>query len=141
MSKLVECVPNCSEGRRPEVIEAIADEARKVPGVKLLDVKADASHNRVVVTFVGEPQAVKQAAFNCCKKAAELNAFLQYLEPAQDVLGEYNDNVVGHAHYQEKAKQDPNALFAMGWFGGREQHSAEACAVSLKTVKNAPKFW
>jgi inorganic triphosphatase YgiF len=75
------------------------------------------------------------------KKVAELNAFLQYLEPAQDVLGEYNDNVVGHAHYQEKAKQDPNALFAMGWFGGREQHSAEACAVSLKTVKNAPKFW
>ncbi len=72
MSKLVECVPNFSEGRRPEVIEAIADEVRNVPGVKLLDVKADASHNRVVVTFVGEPQAVKQAAFNCCKKAAEL---------------------------------------------------------------------
>ena len=72
MPKLVECVPNFSEGRRPEVIEAIADEVRKVAGVKLLDVKPDASHNRVVVTFVGEPQAVKQAAFNCCKKAAEL---------------------------------------------------------------------
>lgn len=72
MPKLVECVPNFSEGRRPEVIEAIADEVRKVAGVKLLDVKPDASHNRVVVTFVGEPQAVKQAAFNCCAKAAEL---------------------------------------------------------------------
>ena len=72
MSKLVECVPNFSEGRRPEVIEAIADEVRNVPNVRLLDVKADASHNRVVVTFVGEPQAVKQAAFNACKKAAEL---------------------------------------------------------------------
>ena len=72
MPKLVECVPNFSEGRRPEVIEAIADEVRKVSGVKLLDVKPDASHNRVVVTFVGEPQAVKQAAFNCCAKAAEL---------------------------------------------------------------------
>jgi glutamate formiminotransferase len=72
MAKLVECVPNFSEGRRPEVIEAIADEVRKVPQVKLLDVKADASHNRVVVTFVGEPAAVKQAAFNACKKAAEL---------------------------------------------------------------------
>ena len=72
MSKLVECVPNFSEGRRPEVIEAIADEVRKVPHVKLLDVKADASHNRVVVTFVGEPAAVRQAAFNACKKAAEL---------------------------------------------------------------------
>lgn len=72
MSKLVECVPNFSEGRRPEVIEAIAAEVSAVPGVKLLDVKPDASHNRVVVTFVGEPQAVKQAAFNACKKAAEL---------------------------------------------------------------------
>ncbi len=72
MSKLVECVPNFSEGRRPEVIEAIAAEVRNVPNVKLLDVKADASHNRVVVTFVGEPQAVKQAAFNACKKATEL---------------------------------------------------------------------
>jgi glutamate formiminotransferase len=72
MSKLVECVPNFSEGRRPEVIEAIAEEVRQVANVKLLDVKADPSHNRVVVTFVGEPQAVKQAAFNCCKKAAEL---------------------------------------------------------------------
>ena len=75
------------------------------------------------------------------KKAAELNAFLQYLEPAQDVLGEYNDNVVGHANYLEKAKTDSNALFAVGWFSGREQASAEHCAVSLKTVKNAPKFW
>ena len=72
MAKLVECVPNFSEGRRPEVIEAIADEVRKVEGVKLLDVKPDASHNRVVVTFVGEPQAVKLAAFNACQKAAEL---------------------------------------------------------------------
>lgn len=72
MAKLVECVPNFSEGRRPEVIEAIADEVRKVNGVKLLDVKPDASHNRVVVTFVGEPQAAKLAAFNACKKASEL---------------------------------------------------------------------
>ena len=75
------------------------------------------------------------------KKATKLNAFLQYLEPAQDVLGEYNDNVVGHANYLEKAKTDPNALFAVGWFSGREQASSEQCAVSLKTVKNAPKFW
>ena len=58
MAKLVECVPNFSEGRRPEVIEAIAAEVTMVPNVKLLDVKPDASHNRVVVTFVGEPEAV-----------------------------------------------------------------------------------
>jgi glutamate formiminotransferase len=72
MSKLVECVPNFSEGRRPEVIEAIANEIRQVAGVTLLDVKSDASHNRTVVTFVGEPQAAKEAAFKGCAKAAEL---------------------------------------------------------------------
>lgn len=72
MSKLVECVPNFSEGRRVEVIEAIANEVKKVEGVKLLDVQSDASHNRTVVTFVGEPAAVKQAAFASCAKAAEL---------------------------------------------------------------------
>ncbi|KYZ74949.1 glutamate formiminotransferase [Anaerosporomusa subterranea] len=72
MLKLVECVPNFSEGRRPEVIDAIVGEARAVSGVKVLDVKPDASHNRVVVTLVGEPQAVKAAAFHACAKAAEL---------------------------------------------------------------------
>ena len=72
MERLVECVPNFSEGRRPEVIEAIADAVRGVSGVQLLDVKPDASHNRVVLTFVGEPQAVKRAAFAACAKATEL---------------------------------------------------------------------
>lgn len=72
MSKLVECVPNFSEGRRPEIIETIVGEIRKVDNVKLLDVKPDSSHNRTVVTFVGEPEAVKVAAFNACAKAAEL---------------------------------------------------------------------
>jgi glutamate formiminotransferase len=72
MSKLVECVPNFSEGRRTEVIEAIVNEVKKVEGVKLLDVQSDASHNRTVVTFVGEPEPVKQAAFAACAKAADL---------------------------------------------------------------------
>ncbi len=72
MSKLVECVPNFSEGRRTEVIDAIVAEVRKVDGIKLLDAKSDPSHNRTVVTFVGEPQAAKRAAFNACAKAAEL---------------------------------------------------------------------
>lgn len=72
MSKLVECVPNFSEGRRPEVIEAITAAVTSVPGVKLLDVNPDPSHNRVVVTFVGEPEAVKEAAFRSCAKATEL---------------------------------------------------------------------
>ena len=68
MSKLVECVPNFSEGRRPEVIEAITAEVKNIPGVKLLDVKADASHNRVVVTFVGEPQAASRQRSTPAKK-------------------------------------------------------------------------
>ena len=72
MAKLVECVPNFSEGRRPEVINAIADEARAVTGGRVLDCSSDANHNRTVLTFVGEPQAAKRAAFACCARAAEL---------------------------------------------------------------------
>ncbi len=72
MAKLVECVPNFSEGRRPEVIAAIVNEVKNAAGVTLLNVNSDASHNRTVVTFVGEPQAAKQAAFKACAKAAEL---------------------------------------------------------------------
>ncbi|MDR2529024.1 MAG: glutamate formimidoyltransferase [Synergistaceae bacterium] len=72
MAKLVECVPNFSEGRRPEVVKAIVSEARAVSGVKVLDYSSDPDHNRTVLTFVGEPQAVKKAAFACCAKAADL---------------------------------------------------------------------
>ena len=70
--KIVECVPNFSEGRRPEVVQEIIEAATAVSGVKLLDQSSDASHNRSVVTFVGTPEAVKQAAFNAAQKAAEL---------------------------------------------------------------------
>ena len=72
MAKLVECVPNFSEGQRREVIDAIVGTARETPGVTVLDYSSDPSHNRTVLTFVGEPQAVKKAAFSCCAKAAEL---------------------------------------------------------------------
>lgn len=103
-------------------------------------VRKDLKSLRYVSEFAA-PLFASQTNGKKGKKATKLKAFLQYLEPAQDVLGEYNDNVVGHANYLEKAKTDPNALFAVGWFSGREQASAEQCAVSLKTVKNAPKFW
>jgi len=72
MAKLVECVPNFSEGRRQEVVNAIIDEARATAGVKVMDYSSDVDHNRTVLTFVGEPQAAKKAAFACCAKAAEL---------------------------------------------------------------------
>jgi glutamate formiminotransferase len=55
-----------------EVIEAIVKEVRAVPGVVLLDYSSDKDHNRTVVTFIGEPEAAKEAAFAACKKAAEL---------------------------------------------------------------------
>lgn len=72
MAKIVECVPNFSEGCNQEIIDAITAEVTKVPGVTLLNVQSDASHNRTVVTFIGEPAAVKQAAFASCAKATEL---------------------------------------------------------------------
>lgn len=72
MSKLVVCGPNFSEGRRPEVIEAIVNEIKKTPGVIVLSVDPDPSHNRTPVDFVGEPEAVKKAAFAACAKATEL---------------------------------------------------------------------
>lgn len=70
--KIVECVPNFSEGRRKDVIEAILAEVRKISGVTLLDAESDSDHNRCVVTFVGEPQPVKKAALAAAVKAVEL---------------------------------------------------------------------
>ena len=52
--EIIECVPNISEGRRPEVVTKIADAVRAIPGVRLLDVQSDASHNRSVLTLAGE---------------------------------------------------------------------------------------
>ncbi len=72
MAKLVQCVPNFSEGRDKDKIEKIVEEVRKVEGVKLLDYSMDKDHNRSVVTFIGEPEAVKEAAFNACKAASEV---------------------------------------------------------------------
>lgn len=70
--RVVECVPNFSEGRRPEVIEQIVAEAKSVAGVAVLDVKPDHDHNRVVVTFIGDPEAVSEAAFRACRRASQL---------------------------------------------------------------------
>ena len=70
--KLIECVPNFSEGQRSEIIKQITDEIENVEGVKLLDVDPGFDMNRTVVTFIGSPEAVKKAAFNSIKKASEL---------------------------------------------------------------------
>ena len=72
MTKIIECVPNFSEGRDMAVIDKITAEIKKVSGVKLLDVDPGYDTNRTVVTFVGEPEPVKQAAFAAVKKSHEL---------------------------------------------------------------------
>ncbi len=72
MKRIVECVPNFSEGRDTKTIEAIAASIRRVDRVKLLSVEPDKDYNRCVVTFVGEPDAVVEAAYRCTKVAAEL---------------------------------------------------------------------
>ena len=69
---IVECVPNFSEGRDEAVIEAIAAAIRSVDGVSLLDVDPGAATNRTVMTMVGPPQAVVEAAFQAMSTAAEL---------------------------------------------------------------------
>jgi glutamate formiminotransferase/formiminotetrahydrofolate cyclodeaminase len=72
VKKIIECVPNFSEGRDTGKIEQIAAEVENVPGVKLLDVAPDAHHNRTVLTFVGGPKSIKKAAYNAIARAAKI---------------------------------------------------------------------
>lgn len=70
--KIVECVPNFSEGRNMSVIDQITDEIKKIKGVRLLDVDPGFDTNRTVVTIVGDPESVKEAAFNAIKRSHQL---------------------------------------------------------------------
>jgi glutamate formiminotransferase len=72
MTQIVECVPNFSEGRRQEVIDEIVAGMRQVPGARVLDIQADLDHNRSVVTLIGPPQAMAEAAFQGIAIAARL---------------------------------------------------------------------
>jgi glutamate formiminotransferase/formiminotetrahydrofolate cyclodeaminase len=72
MEKIVECVPNFSEGRDPIVIDAITAAVRSVPGVTLLGAEPDKDYNRCVMTFVGAPEPVVEAAFRATEKASAL---------------------------------------------------------------------
>ncbi len=71
LNRIVECVPNFSEGRRPQVIQAIVDAIRSAPDVYVLDVSSDPDHNRTVVTFVGSPESVDEGAFRGIAVAKE----------------------------------------------------------------------
>jgi glutamate formiminotransferase len=72
MTKIVECVPNFSEGRRQPVINRVVTAMEQVAGAQVLDVQSDSDHNRSVVTLVGDPQAVTEAAFRGTAEAARL---------------------------------------------------------------------
>jgi glutamate formiminotransferase / formiminotetrahydrofolate cyclodeaminase len=72
MTSLIECIPNFSEARRPEVIDQIVAAIASVEGARLLDRSSDLDHNRTVLTFAGAPEAVEEAAFRAIKTASEL---------------------------------------------------------------------
>jgi glutamate formiminotransferase / formiminotetrahydrofolate cyclodeaminase len=72
MTKIVECIPNFSEARRPEVVDQIVAAVESVADVSLLDRSSDRDHNRTVLTFAGPPQSVTEAAFRAIKTAGEL---------------------------------------------------------------------
>jgi len=70
--RVLMCIPNISEGIRLEVVEQVVDKVRRAKGVKLLDVSSDADHNRSVLTYLGEPEAVLEATRAMAGKALEL---------------------------------------------------------------------
>ena len=109
MKKIIECVPNISEGRDMNIINQVTAEIEKVEGVKLLDVDPGATTNRTVITFVGEPEPVCEAAFRVVKKAAELIDMRNHhgdhprqgatdVCPLIPVSNITMDEVVGYAH-------------------------------------------
>src|SRR5687768_8638023 len=69
--ELIQCVPNFSEGREPAVMEALAQAVRATPGVVLVDRSADPDHNRMVLTYLGEPAAVGEASLAVARVAVE----------------------------------------------------------------------
>ncbi|VGV74246.1 glutamate formimidoyltransferase [Streptococcus pyogenes] len=71
MAKIVECIPNFSEGQNQAVIDGLVATAKSIPGVTLLDYSSDASHNRSVFTLVGDDQSIQEAAFQLVKYASE----------------------------------------------------------------------
>ena len=109
MKKIIECVPNISEGRDRNIINQVTAEIEKVEGVKLLDVDPGATTNRTVITFVGEPEPVCEAAFRVVRKAAELIDMRNHhgdhprqgatdVCPLIPVSNITMDEVVGYAH-------------------------------------------
>ena len=90
MAKVVECVPNFSEGRRQDVVEAIAAAIRAVDGCTLLDASPGESTNRTVYTFVGQPAAVVEAALSAARVAFEMIDMSKQKGPFYTFVLEYS---------------------------------------------------
>ena len=87
MPALLECVPNFSEGKDLEVIRRITGRIEAVEGIRILDIDPGKAANRTVVTFVGPPAAVAEAAFNAISQAAEPELIEPSLEALEEILG------------------------------------------------------
>ena len=72
MAQIIESIPNISEGRNQEVIEAVVDQIRTTPGCTLLNYSSDPNHNRTVITYIGDAKGVEEASVKLAKKAVEL---------------------------------------------------------------------
>ena len=72
MSKIFECIPNISEGRDARVVLECVEAVRNTDRIKLLNFTSDIDHNRSVITFMGDAEAIEKAAINLCKKTTEL---------------------------------------------------------------------
>ncbi len=111
---LLECVPNFSEGRNPELIEAIAASIRRVEGVNLLHVDPGFDANRTVMTFVGAPHAVVEAAFQSIKTAAHVIDMRQVSEVGDHrvrcLRGACNQVVDARLDQRHRVGQPPVAL-------------------------------
>ena len=81
MDRLVECVPNFSEGRRPEVVEEIAQVIESVETAVVLDIHIDPDHNRSVITFVADPEHVVEAAVRAVARCSPSTRMAPTLEP------------------------------------------------------------
>ena len=78
MAKIIESVPNISEGRNTEIIEACIDQIRTTPGCTLLKYSSDEDHNRTVITYMGSPEGCEEASVKLAKKAVELIDLTRY---------------------------------------------------------------
>ncbi len=86
-------------------------------------------------------QSLNKKVLNKQNTTKQYKTFVKQLKPAQEVLGNYNDNIVGHDFYAEKAKTEANAYFAVGWFLAEEKRSAIVCAEQLQTMTDVNVFW